>query len=102
MPTTARALDIRRTIRPTVGLTIRRTRHAVAATVRHVDRRRTKRSESVARTLDPAAHAVRRDVFIDAAQALIQTRGAERFSVQDILDATDASKGAFYHYFDSK
>ncbi len=56
----------------------------------------------MARTLDPAAHAVRRDVFIDAAQALIQTRGAERFSVQDILDATDASKGAFYHYFDSK
>jgi AcrR family transcriptional regulator len=41
-------------------------------------------------------------VFIDAAQALIQTRGAERFSVQDILDATEASKGAFYHYFDSK
>jgi len=56
----------------------------------------------VARTLDPAAHAVRRDVFIDAAQALIQTRGCERFSIQDILDATGASKGALYHYFDSK
>ncbi len=56
----------------------------------------------MARTINPAAHAVRRDVFIDAAQALIQTRGCERFSVQDILDATGASKGAFYHYFDSK
>jgi AcrR family transcriptional regulator len=56
----------------------------------------------VARTLNPAAHAVRRDVFIDAAEALIQTRGCERFSIQDVLDATDASKGAFYHYFDSK
>ena len=56
----------------------------------------------MARTLNPAAHAVRRDVFIDAAQALIQTRGCERFSIQDVLDATDASKGAFYHYFDSK
>jgi AcrR family transcriptional regulator len=56
----------------------------------------------VVRTLDLAAHAVRRDVFIDAAQALIQTRGCERFSIQDILDATGASKGALYHYFDSK
>jgi AcrR family transcriptional regulator len=56
----------------------------------------------VARTINPAAHAVRRDVFIDAAQALIQTRGYERFSLQDVLDATATSKGAFYHYFDSK
>jgi len=56
----------------------------------------------VARTLNPAAHAVRRDVFIDAAQALIQSRGYERFSLQNILDATGTSKGAFYHYFDSK
>ena len=56
----------------------------------------------MARTLDPAAHAVRRDVFIDAAQALIQTRGYEQFTIQDILDATGTSKGAFYHYFDSK
>jgi AcrR family transcriptional regulator len=56
----------------------------------------------MARTLNPVAHAVRRDAFIDAAQNLIQTRGYERFSVQDILDATGASKGAFYHYFDSK
>jgi AcrR family transcriptional regulator len=56
----------------------------------------------VARTLDPAAHAVRRDVFIDAAQGLIQTRGYDRFSLQDVLDATGASRGAFYHYFESK
>jgi AcrR family transcriptional regulator len=30
------------------------------------------------------------------------SRGYDRFSVQDILDAAGASKGAFYHYFDSK
>ena len=30
------------------------------------------------------------------------SRGYDRFSIQDILDATGASKGAFYHYFDSK
>lgn len=56
----------------------------------------------MARTLDPLAHATRRDAFLDVAQALMQTRGYERFSLQDILDATGASKGAFYHYFDSK
>jgi AcrR family transcriptional regulator len=56
----------------------------------------------VARTLDPAAHATRREAFVDAAQALILTRGYDRFSIQDILDAAGASKGAFYHYFDSK
>jgi AcrR family transcriptional regulator len=56
----------------------------------------------VARTVDPEAHAVRRDAFLDAAQALIMSRGYDRFSVQDILNAAGASKGAFYHYFDSK
>jgi AcrR family transcriptional regulator len=45
---------------------------------------------------------VRRGVFVDAAQELIQRRGYDRFSIQDVLDATGASKGAFYHYFDSK
>jgi AcrR family transcriptional regulator len=56
----------------------------------------------VARTLDPLAHATRRDAFLDAAQTLIMSRGYDRFSIQDILDAAGASKGAFYHYFDSK
>jgi len=56
----------------------------------------------VARTLNHAAHAVRRDVFVDAAQRLIMTRGYEQFSVQDVLDVSETSKGAFYHYFDSK
>jgi len=56
----------------------------------------------VARTFDPAVHAVRRDVFVDAAQRLIQAKGYEQMSVQDVLDEAGASKGAFYHYFDSK
>jgi AcrR family transcriptional regulator len=56
----------------------------------------------MARTLDPAAHAVRRDTFLDAAQSLIQTKGYEQMSVQDVIDAAGTSKGAFYHYFDSK
>jgi AcrR family transcriptional regulator len=54
------------------------------------------------RTLDPEAHAVRRDAFADAAQRLIQTKGYELMSLQDVLHELDASRGAFYHYFDSK
>ena len=50
----------------------------------------------------PTAHAVRRDEFVDAAQRLIQSPGYEQMSVQDVLDELGASKGAFYHYFDSK
>jgi AcrR family transcriptional regulator len=56
----------------------------------------------VARTVDHAVYAVRRDAFIDAAQVQITTRGYTRMSIQDLLDALDASRGAFYHYFDSK
>ncbi|MFL5681147.1 MAG: TetR/AcrR family transcriptional regulator [Chloroflexota bacterium] len=54
------------------------------------------------RTLNPEAHAVRRDAFLDAAQRLIQSKGYEQMSVQDVLDELETSKGAFYHYFDSK
>ncbi len=56
----------------------------------------------MARTLDVAVHTVRRDTFVEAAQRLIVTTGYERMSVQDVLDEVGASRGAFYHYFDSK
>lgn len=56
----------------------------------------------VARTVDENAHALRRDAFLDVAQRLLRTKGYERMSVQDVLAETGASKGAFYHYFDSK
>jgi AcrR family transcriptional regulator len=47
-------------------------------------------------------HTVRREAFLDVAQRLVQTKGYEEMSVQDVLDELEASKGAFYHYFDSK
>lgn len=56
----------------------------------------------MARTRDHARHAVRRDTFVEAAQGLVMTRGYEDMSVQDILDSTGASRGAFYHYFEGK
>src|SRR5512132_2140303 len=54
------------------------------------------------RTVNPRPHALRRDEFIDAGQRLIQTRGFDQFSVEDLLAEVGASKGAFYHYFGSK
>lgn len=56
----------------------------------------------MARTLDPEAHAIKRETFLDAAQRLIQVKGYEQASIQDVLTEANTSKGAFYHYFDSK
>lgn len=56
----------------------------------------------MARTVNENARALRRDEFLNAAQRLLRTKGYEQMSVQDVLAATGASKGAFYHYFDSK
>jgi AcrR family transcriptional regulator len=56
----------------------------------------------MARTLDPAAHAVRRDAFVDAALRLIQLKGYDNLSIADVIQEVGASKGAFFHYFGSK
>lgn len=56
----------------------------------------------MARTVNVVEHAARRDEILEAAQRLILSAGYERLTVQDILDDLHISKGAFYHYFDSK
>ena len=56
----------------------------------------------MARTVNATLRTVRRDAFLDVAQRLITTKGYEAMSVQDLLDELEASKGAFYHYFESK
>jgi len=56
----------------------------------------------VARTVNATLRTVRRDAFLDVAQRLVQTKGYEAMSIQDVLTELEASKGAFYHYFDSK
>ena len=56
----------------------------------------------MARTVNPATHALRREEFIEAGQRLIQSRGYEQFSLEELLAEVGASKGAFYHYFGSK
>src|SRR5579883_1331842 len=44
----------------------------------------------------------RRNEILDVAQRLVTTKGYEQMTIQDILDALQISKGAFYHHFDSK
>jgi len=56
----------------------------------------------MARTLNVETHRVRRDAFLDVAQRLIQTKGYEQMSIQDVQDELESSRGALYHYFDSK
>jgi AcrR family transcriptional regulator len=54
------------------------------------------------RILKEQKYAVRRNEILDAAQRLVYTKGYEHMTIQDILDDLQRSKGAFYHYFDSK
>ena len=54
------------------------------------------------RTVNATVYAIRREALVDAAQRLIQAKGYQQMSIQDLLDELDASRGAFYHYFDSK
>ena len=56
----------------------------------------------MARTLNHAVYTVKREAFVDAGMSLMQAKGYEQMSIQDVLDAVEASRGAFYHYFDSK
>jgi AcrR family transcriptional regulator len=56
----------------------------------------------VARTLNREAHTIRREAFIDVAARLVQAKGYEVMSIQEVLDELGASRGALYHYFDGK
>ena len=56
----------------------------------------------MARTVKIAEQAARRDAILGAAQRLILSNSYERLTLQDILEDLHISKGAFYHYFDSK
>jgi TetR/AcrR family transcriptional repressor of nem operon len=56
----------------------------------------------MARVVKEQERAVKRKEIIDVAQRLVYTKGYDQMSIQDILDELQISKGAFYHYFDSK
>lgn len=56
----------------------------------------------MARIVKEEAYSARRNEILAAAQRLVYTKGYEQMTIQDILDDRQISKGAFYHYFDSK
>jgi AcrR family transcriptional regulator len=56
----------------------------------------------MARTLKEEEYYARRNEILDAALQLLYSKGYEKMTIQDILDQLQISKGAFYHYFDSK
>lgn len=54
------------------------------------------------RVLKEEDYAARCNEILKVARQLVYTKGYEQMSIQDILNALNISKGAFYHYFDSK
>lgn len=56
----------------------------------------------MARKIDAIAQQAKLNEILDCAQRLLYTNGYEQMSIQDIISQLGISKGAFYHYFDSK
>jgi AcrR family transcriptional regulator len=56
----------------------------------------------VARQVKPEEYAARRREILHAALELIDRKGYERMTIEDVLAKTGMSKGALYHYFRSK
>lgn len=54
------------------------------------------------RVIKPEEHQQKHDEILDVAQRLVYTIGYEQMSIQNIIQELGISKGAFYHYFDSK
>ena len=46
--------------------------------------------------------ASRKDEILDVAERLVVSKGYQQMTIEDILSELRISKGAFYHYFDSK
>jgi AcrR family transcriptional regulator len=56
----------------------------------------------MARKVKEEDYASKRNEILETARKLVYTKGYEQMSIQDILDDMKISKGAFYHYYDSK
>jgi AcrR family transcriptional regulator len=56
----------------------------------------------VSRSVNAREYAEKRNAILDVAQRYISTKGYEQMTTQDILEDLQISRGAFYHYFDSK
>jgi TetR/AcrR family transcriptional regulator, transcriptional repressor for nem operon len=56
----------------------------------------------MARIVNKEEYNKKRNEILDTAQKLVYTIGYDQMTIQDILNETKMSKGAFYHYFTSK
>lgn len=56
----------------------------------------------MARTIKEEDYTQKRNEILDTAYRLVMTKGYEQMTIQDVISALGISKGAFYHYFDSK
>src|SRR5215217_2485366 len=56
----------------------------------------------MARIVKEEEYAARRNEILDTALQLVYSKSYGKMTVQDILDKLQISKGAFYHYFNSK
>ncbi len=56
----------------------------------------------MARIVKEEEYNAKRNEILDMALSLLYAKGYEQMTIQDILDGLQISKGAFYHYFDSK
>jgi len=56
----------------------------------------------MARVFKEAEYNTKCNEILDAAMSLVYSKGYEQMTIQDILDRLQISRGALYHYFDSK
>jgi AcrR family transcriptional regulator len=56
----------------------------------------------MARVKKEEEHTAKRNEILNTALRLVYSKGYDKMTIQDILDQLQMSKGAFYHYFDSK
>ncbi|HEV8190045.1 MAG TPA: TetR/AcrR family transcriptional regulator [Ktedonobacterales bacterium] len=56
----------------------------------------------MSRTVNAQEYAQKRNAILDVAQRYIATKGYEQMTTQDLLESLQISRGAFYHYFESK
>jgi AcrR family transcriptional regulator len=61
-----------------------------------------RKRDMMTRSVKPEEYAEKRNAILDVAARYITTKGYEQMTTQDILEALQISRGAFYHYFESK
>ena len=56
----------------------------------------------MSRSVNEQEYAQKRNAILDVALDYITTKGYEQMTIQDLLENLQISRGALYHYFDSK